>query len=42
MVLKILPHPIHEGLIEIFNVPDIAFAGKSILVVADLYQLPPG
>ena len=32
---------IHKRLIEIFKLPDQAFAGKSILGVGDLYQLPP-
>ena len=31
----------HQRLIEIFKLPDQLFAGKSILVVGDLHQLPP-
>ena len=41
MVLKILLHQIHQHLTEIFNVPNILCFGKSILVVGELYQLPP-
>ena len=32
---------IHQRLVEIFSVPNILFAEKSVLVVGDLYQLPP-
>ena len=41
MVSKKLFYQIHQRLIEIFNVPNILFPGKSALVVGDLYQLPP-
>ena len=41
MVSKKLFYQIHQRLVEIFNVPNIIFAGKSVLVVGDLYQLPP-
>ena len=41
MVSKKLFHQIHQRLVEIFNVPNILFAGESVLVVGDLYQLPP-
>ena len=41
MVLKNLLHQIHERLIDIFNLTNIFFAEKSILVVENLYQLPP-
>ena len=41
MVSKKLFYQIHQRLVEIFNVPNILFAGKSVLVVGDLYQLPP-
>ena len=41
MVSKKLFYQIHQRLVEIFNVPNILSAGKSVLVVGDLYQLPP-
>ena len=40
MVSKKLFYQIHQALIEIFNVPYILFAGKFVLVVGDLHQLP--
>ena len=40
IVSKKLFYQIHQRLVEIFNVPNILFAGKSVLVVGDLYQLP--
>ena len=41
MVSKKVFYQIHQRLIEIFRLPDQPFAGKSILAVGDLYQLPP-
>ena len=41
MVSKKVLYQIHQCLIEIFKLPDQPFAGKSILAVGDLYQLPP-
>ena len=41
MVSKEVLYQIHQCLIEIFKLPDQPFAGKSILAVGDLYQLPP-
>ena len=41
MVSKKLFYQIYQRLVEIFNVPNILFAGKSVLVAGDLYQLPP-
>ena len=41
MVSKKVLYQIHQCLIEIFRLPDQPFAGKSILAVGDLYQLPP-
>lgn len=38
MVSKKCLYQIHQLLIKFFNVPNILFAGKSILVVGDLYQ----
>ena len=39
IVSKKLLYQVHQCLIEIFNLPNILFAGKSILVVGDLYKL---
>ena len=41
MVSKKLFYQIQQCLVEIFDVPNILFAGKSLLVVGDLYQLSP-
>ena len=41
MVSKKLFYQIHQRLVKIFNVSTILFAGKSVLVVRVLYQLPP-
>ena len=41
MVSKKVFYQIHQRLIEIFNIPNKSFAEKSMLVVGDLYQLPP-
>ena len=41
MVLKKVFYQIHQHLIEILNIPINPFAGKSVQVVGDLYQLPP-
>ena len=41
MVSKKLFYQINQHLVEIFNLPNILFAGNSVLVVGDLYQLPP-
>ena len=41
MVSKKVLYQINQCLIEIFKLPDQPFAGKSILAVEDLYQLPP-
>ena len=40
MVSKKLFYQVHQRLVEIFNVPNIHFAWKPVLVVGDLYQLP--
>ena len=40
-VSKKVLYQIHQCLIEIFKLPDQPFAGKSILAIGDLYQLPP-
>ena len=40
MVSKKVFYQIHQRLIEIFNIPNKPFAGTSMLVVGDLYQLP--
>ena len=40
MVSKKLFHQIYQRLVEIIKVPNIFFAGKTVLVVGDLYQLP--
>ena len=40
MVSKKLIYQIHQLLIEVFNIPNSLFAGKSVLVVGDLHQLP--
>ena len=39
MVSKKPFYQIHQRLVEIFNVTNILFAGNSVLVVEDLYQL---
>ena len=41
VVSKEVFYQIHQLLIEIFNMPYKAFAGKSMLVVGGIYQLPP-
>ena len=41
MVSQKVFYQIHHCLIKIFNMPNESFAGKSILVVGDCYQLPP-
>ena len=41
MVSKKSLHQIYQRLMEIFRLSDQPFAGKSILAVGDLYQLPP-
>ena len=39
IVSKKLLYQVHQRLIKIFNLPNILFAGKSILVIGDLYKL---
>lgn len=39
IVSKKLLYQVHQRLIKIFNLPNILFAGKSILVTGDLYKL---
>ena len=39
-VPKKVIYRIHQRLIEIFNLPDKPFDGKSVLAVGELYQLP--
>ena len=34
-------YQIHQHLVEIFNVPNILFAGKFVSVVGDVHQLTP-
>ena len=41
MILKKVFYQIHQCLIEIFKIANKSFAGKSMLVVGDLYQLFP-
>ena len=41
MVSKKAFHQMHCLLIEIFILPNLPFAGRSILVVGDFHQLPP-
>ena len=41
MVSKKVLYQMHPRLIETFNLPDLLFAGRSILVVGDFHQLPP-
>lgn len=42
MVSRKLLYPTHKRLIEIFSpLQDVSFGRKSVLVCADVYQLPP-
>ena len=41
MVSKKVLYQMHRRLIETFNLTDLLFAGRSILVVGDFHQLPP-
>ena len=41
MVLKKVFYQMHHHLIEIFDLPNLPFADRSILVVGDFYQLLP-
>ena len=41
MVSKKVFYQIHRRIIEIFNLTNLPFAGRSILVVGDFHQLPP-
>ena len=41
MVTLKLFYQMHWRLIEILNLPILAFAGRSVLVVGDFYQLSP-
>ena len=38
---KKLFYQIHQHLVEIFNIPNILFAGKFVLVVGNVHQLTP-
>lgn len=41
MVSSRLLLQVHQRLLEIFNESQVAFAGKSVILCGDLYQLPP-
>ena len=41
MVSRKVFYQMHRRLIEIFNLPNVPFAGRSTLVAGDFHQLPP-